>query len=136
MSRFAKAFGYFSLGLGISLVIGYWLKQEERRSRQQPSPIGTPPIEEKPLVLSSKMLDAAPTVPDQQEPAAEADDLTRINGIGPKTAEALHALGITTYRALADWAVEDLANQLTGTVRGINAEKVSDWKQQAIEFVS
>lgn len=40
------------------------------------------------------------------EAEAEADDLTRLAGIGPKLAAALTQRGITTFAQLADWTEE------------------------------
>jgi predicted flap endonuclease-1-like 5' DNA nuclease len=127
MSKFVRAFGYFSLGLGISLIIGYWLKQEELRSRRLASqpPAGRNEIDDH-IVLSNKTLDAADDL---------SDDLTRIRGIGPKIAEALAAIGITRYRQLALAQADDLLERLQ-EVRGINSDKVTDWIKQAAELIS
>lgn len=43
-------------------------------------------------------------------PLAEADDLTRLNGIGPKLAASLAARGVTTFAQIAAWTAEDLAS--------------------------
>ncbi|RME39487.1 MAG: hypothetical protein D6793_01035, partial [Thermoflexia bacterium] len=43
-----------------------------------------------------------PEVPRAPVAEAPADDLTRIEGIGPKVAQFLASLGITTFRALAE----------------------------------
>jgi predicted flap endonuclease-1-like 5' DNA nuclease len=44
--------------------------------------------------------------------AAGADDLTEIKGIGPKYAQQLADLGITSFAALADSDPEDLSGRL------------------------
>lgn len=41
-------------------------------------------------------------VPEVAPAAAPADDLTRLEGIGPKVAKVLASIGITTFRALAE----------------------------------
>ena len=41
-------------------------------------------------------------------PAASADDLTDINGIGPVIAGKLNAMGITTFQQIADLTAEDV----------------------------
>jgi predicted flap endonuclease-1-like 5' DNA nuclease len=125
MSKFARAFGFFSLGLGISLIIGYWLKQEEIRSRRLASPSTDPMMPEKEhIILTPKTLDSAPSV---------VDDLTRINGIGPKIAQVLSQAGITSYAQLAQASSEKLLPQLQ-SVRGVSAEKITDWIKQAAEL--
>lgn len=37
------------------------------------------------------------------------DDLTRIKGVGPVIARKLNAMGITTFRQIADFTAEDVA---------------------------
>ncbi|MFN3763186.1 MAG: helix-hairpin-helix domain-containing protein, partial [Anaerolineae bacterium] len=41
-------------------------------------------------------------VPEVAPAAAPADDLTRLEGIGPKVAKVLASIGITTFKALAE----------------------------------
>lgn len=48
---------------------------------------------------------AAPPVPD----VGEADDLTRIKGLGPKLSALLSGLGVTRFAQIAAWTDEDLA---------------------------
>jgi len=124
MSRYIRAFGFFSLGLGISLVIGYWLKQEELRSRQLGRRMAAGNLHEadEPLIVLSQKTLATPP-----------DDLTRIHGIGEKTAAVLSAAGIRTYAALAAASAAELLPKLEG-VRGVNAQKVSAWIEQAKEY--
>jgi len=43
------------------------------------------------------------------EPAAAADDLTRIKGVGPKLSALLRQLGVTSYSQIAAWSDADLA---------------------------
>lgn len=53
----------------------------------------------------------APTPPVPEAPPADAgaeDDLTRIEGIGPKTRDALHASGIRTFAQVAQMSGEEL----------------------------
>ncbi|WP_340067116.1 50S ribosomal protein L21 [Ascidiimonas aurantiaca] len=72
----------------------------------------------------------------KKEPTAavktkEADDLKKIEGIGPKIAELLAAAGIDTYAKLADTSVEKLKEVLT-EAGSRYASKVPDtWPQQA-----
>lgn len=146
--RFVRALGFFALGLGISVVLGRWLQQQDPERQPQPQP--DPEPEPTHIVLSQKTLDEAEAMAEvdaaAEEPAAEietareeataeatgVDDLTQIAGIGPKTAETLQEAGITTFAALAALSVEDALAKLEG-VRGVNAEKVTDWLQQAAE---
>jgi len=68
----------------------------------------------------ANLLDAAP---------ADADDLTKLKGVGPKAAEALNAAGVYKYAQLAAYSDEQcawLAEQGAG-----KAEKLMDWAAQA-----
>jgi small subunit ribosomal protein S2 len=68
----------------------------------------------------------------QTSPSSESkptDDLTQIEGIGPKSASALHKAGIHTYKQLADSAPEQLRGILKeSNMRMINPET---WPEQA-----
>jgi len=71
----------------------------------------------------SDLLDAAP---------ADADDLTKIKGVGPKAAEQLNAAGIYKYAQLAAYNEEQcawLAEKGAG-----KADKLLDWAAQAKEL--
>jgi predicted flap endonuclease-1-like 5' DNA nuclease len=57
---------------------------------------------------------------------AEADDLTRIRGIGPKMAPRLEEMGITTFRALAAAGLDELDAAVPA-----NRAQIADWITQA-----
>ena len=59
----------------------------------------------------------------------EADDLTRIEGIGPKVAKTLAAAGVSTFEALASTSVEDIQKILTDA--GLKMMDATTWPQQA-----
>jgi DNA-directed RNA polymerase subunit beta' len=64
----------------------------------------------------------------EAKPAPAVDDLTRIEGIGPKTATALRAAGITTFAQLAATSEEELSRILRDA--GISADP-GTWPEQA-----
>ena len=66
--------------------------------------------------------------PDQSDDIA--DDLTRITGIGSKTAERLRAGGIRSYAALAARAPDEIIAVLP-EVAGLSAARVDGWRDQA-----
>jgi predicted flap endonuclease-1-like 5' DNA nuclease len=68
-------------------------------------------------------------VPDA--PAAAADDLARIKGLGPKLQALLPTLGITTFAQIAVWTEADLAriDPLLGPFAGRPAR--DGWVEQA-----
>ena len=46
---------------------------------------------------------------DPKDAAAVADDLTRLVGVGPRLAQRLGDLGVTSFKDIAAWTDEDLA---------------------------
>ncbi len=59
----------------------------------------------------------------------KGDDLTKIEGIGPKTAEALNKAGIKTFADLADSKVGDLRDILEGA--NLSKYDPKTWSKQA-----
>ncbi len=70
-----------------------------------------------------------PNLPAAQPPAAPADALTLIEGIGPKTAAILAAHGITTFQALAQSDPAELRGMLRSM--GLRLADPSTWPHQA-----
>lgn len=70
--------------------------------------------------------------PSPDAPTADgADDLTRIKGVGPKLANALRELGITSFAEIASWdeAEIDRVDAQLGRFQG--RIRRDDWKTQA-----
>ncbi len=63
------------------------------------------------------------------EDAVTPDDLTRIEGIGPKVAEVLRAAGITTFAALAEAGAEKVDRILDAA--GLQMMDSAGWIEQA-----
>ncbi len=70
----------------------------------------------------------APAEASSEEAQAEADDLTKIEGIGPVIAKTLAEKGITTFAALADAKDEDV-QEMVKDVRGNH--QAGTWNEQA-----
>jgi len=71
---------------------------------------------------------AAPAAKKTEAASATADDLTKVEGIGPKVAEALKAGGVTTFAALAAATPDSLVDLISSVAGG----HVPDtWPQQA-----
>ena len=66
---------------------------------------------------------------DKPEKVAEADDLTKIEGIGPKVSKTLIAAGISTFEALSSATVEEIQKVLTDA--GLKMMDATTWPQQA-----
>lgn len=61
----------------------------------------------------------------------DVDDLTVIEGIGPKIAELCHGIGIRTWTDLAETEVSLLRTMLTDAGQRFKAHDPSTWPQQA-----
>jgi large subunit ribosomal protein L21 len=59
----------------------------------------------------------------------EADDLVKIEGIGPKVSKTLSAAGISTFEALANAKVEDIQKILSDA--GLKMMDATSWPAQA-----
>ncbi|CAA6800930.1 MAG: Polyhydroxyalkanoic acid synthase [uncultured Thiotrichaceae bacterium] len=76
-------------------------KAEPKAKVEKPAAVKAPKAEEK-----AKPKEAAPKV------EAKPDDLTQIKGVGPKMAETLNDLGITTFAQIAELSAEQLSAKL------------------------
>ncbi len=95
---------------------------------------GSPePWEPKPSPRPSPAPDPVPA-PVPSTPAAVRadvpDDLTRIDGVGPKISEALVAAGLTTYAAVAAASEDDLRAALSAAKLRF-APTLPTWSEQA-----
>ncbi len=121
-----KKFAWMWLGLELGLLMGlllwWWLQDQPLQRKSKPTP---------PVILPPDADSApAPVRPTKASvPAPIPDDLTRINGIGPKYAQILAAAGVVTYQQLAAQPPEQLVEILraaTGRAPGVAA-----WIEQA-----
>lgn len=64
-----------------------------------------------------------------KEPSSEADDLTKIEGIGPKIAEVFAANGVKTFEDLSGSKVGDLRTILADN--GLSQHEPKSWSKQA-----
>lgn len=74
---------------------------------------------------------ASPPPPEAPAATGEADDLLRIKGLGPKLAERLHALGVTSLAQIAAWddAEIDRIDAQLGRFQG--RIRRDEWREQA-----
>ncbi|MVM29444.1 50S ribosomal protein L17 [Spirosoma sp. HMF4905] len=66
-----------------------------------------------------------------EEAPATGDDLTKIEGIGPKIAELLNNAGITTFAQLADAQDEAVQQVLVDAGPRFNVHDATTWNEQA-----
>ncbi|MFY9831363.1 MAG: hypothetical protein WAK66_01405, partial [Methylocystis sp.] len=64
-----------------------------------------------------------------------ADDLTRIRGIGPKSVEKLHALGVFHFDQIAAWNIDN-ARWVGAALSVPGRVERGKWIQQARELVA
>ncbi|MEO8819212.1 MAG: 50S ribosomal protein L17 [Ginsengibacter sp.] len=84
-------------------------------------------------------VEAAPKKESQSEAKAEpskkssakGDDLTKIEGIGPKAAEVLHEAGINSFAKIAESKAEDIKEILEKSGGHFNAQDPTSWPEQA-----
>ena len=74
---------------------------------------------------------AAASVAKSKSKKSEADDLTKIEGIGPKAAEVLQEGGITSFAKLAKSKAEDIKEILEKSSGHFNAQDPTSWPEQA-----
>ena len=63
--------------------------------------------------------------------SADADDLTRIKGLGPKLAATLRDLGITRFEQIAGWSDADIERIDAQLGRFQGRIRRDDWVEQA-----
>ena len=86
-----------------------------------------PPTDAQPGFVSPQMDDATPLV-ESVVPEAAGDDLTLIEGIGPKIAETLNAGGVSTFAQLGAMSPGDVSNSLGSTFA---SHDPTTWPKQA-----
>ncbi len=100
----------------------------ESASGETPTVEETPAVEEKaPEAPAAEA--AAPEAP--AAPAAEADDLTKVEGIGPKVKEMLVGKGISTFAALSTTEAAKIKEFLTEAGGVYQAMDPTTWPDQA-----
>ena len=69
--------------------------------------------------------------PETNEESAKADDLTKIEGIGPKIAEALTEAGVSSYAELASKSAEEVKAILDAAEGNFGSHDPATWSKQA-----
>ena len=113
---------FLIIALVIGIAVAWWVFVASRRTRVELSR----PDEDTPAKRNQALIDAAPVAPSaampppapaglagvgeavqaaaEPAPGSGGDDLTRIKGLGPKLAEHLRGLGVTSYAQIAGWS--------------------------------
>lgn len=85
--------------------------------------------EQSPAAKSSPKV---PTKNSNQPSTSKTDDLTRIEGIGPKTAEVLYQSGIDTYETLSETSLSSLKQILEEAGAAYLRHGHETWAKQAL----
>jgi predicted flap endonuclease-1-like 5' DNA nuclease len=115
---------WFGIKVGIvtALIVWWWLDNRDKKTRVKE--LDTAGNGEIPLVPIPD-----DEMPEETAPAPEVDDLTKIEGIGPKISTTLQAAGIHSYRQLAAFDTPSLKKILTDG--GIRVGFPETWPEQA-----
>ncbi len=76
-------------------------------------------VEEKPAAVEAKA-------------TTKADDLTALTGVGPKKADALNAIGVTSLTQIASWSADEITKYAAEA--SAKEEVVAAWVEQAKEL--
>ncbi len=113
---------FWLLLLLIIILVVWWLWRSQKKA--------APPAESAPAVVESVQMPAEVEVPQRAVSIpAEPDDLTIIEGIGPKIASTLQAAGITSFAQLANADISQLDQILKAA--GLRLANPGSWADQA-----
>jgi predicted flap endonuclease-1-like 5' DNA nuclease len=130
--RLARSLFLFVLGVAASVLLGWWLMQWLRERETPKYAVRMPSRRPADVNIPLPPQPISEEAGESPEPA-RPDDLTQIDGIGPKYAASLHALGITTFAHLSRQAPDELAERLQAQGVRITGERIrgKDWIGQA-----
>ncbi|TFG79012.1 MAG: 30S ribosomal protein S2 [Flavobacteriales bacterium] len=81
--------------------------------------------------VAEKPVKAKATSTETKEPKTKADDLTKVEGVGPKAAEALANAGLATFAELAKSNPDDIKEILTAASSRMAHLDPTSWPKQA-----
>lgn len=108
--------------------------EEKSKVETKPATETKPKAEEKPKVEAKPVAEEKPKAeakPEKESGEKAADDLTTVEGIGPKISEVLHKEGITTFAGLAKTKVERLKEILEAAGPAYVSHAPDTWPEQA-----
>lgn len=144
MYKTARNLTVLGAGLSASAIVGWLLLRESKRNKTPTTTTVTSKhrneVEQMPKIMlpleplgdNTPASTSADTKPNT---AAAQDDLTRINDVGPRFAEALGLIGITSFKQLAAQTPDALAERLIPHVN-VRAQRIRDknWIGQAAQL--
>ena len=126
-----RAIQLYTSAVADSIVEGHLAAATNAEEMAAAAPSPSPAKKEPPTAKVTKK--EAPAKEAEQTPVAtstEADDLKKIEGIGPKIAEVLAEAGVTTYAQLAGME-RDAIKAILDTVATLKSKEPKTWPQQA-----
>jgi len=104
-------------------------KEAPKKEEKAAAPKAEKPADKKP---AKEKIEAAPAEEKpKKKTAAKADDLTKVEGIGPKAAEALVAAGVATFADLAKTKPDAIKTILTDASPRLAHLEPASWPKQA-----
>jgi predicted flap endonuclease-1-like 5' DNA nuclease len=114
-----------NIGIAVAVFVWWWMENQDKtpnrfypKRRESPVPPKNSRTEAPKKIL----------IPLEPEPAKE-DDLRKIEGIGPKSAQALKDSGIKTFSALSKMTPEQIKKALNAA--GVRIGFPGTWPEQA-----
>jgi predicted flap endonuclease-1-like 5' DNA nuclease len=126
-----------SAGVALLIWILWLLWKRSKGERQRPAmeieiPAPPPGSEGRPAEAPATSLEPVSVEVEAQTTPPKADDLKRVEGVGPKISSLLQAAGITTFAQLADANVERLRQILEAAdPRLLRLVDPASWPEQA-----
>jgi predicted flap endonuclease-1-like 5' DNA nuclease len=123
-----RSWFWWGINIGVLIAIGvwWWLDRQSKASvTVKVQPLVLPPDEEDLEVAGEQ--DAASRVVEAR--VEEPDDLQMIEGIGPRSAQALLEAGILTFKVLAAMDADDIHGVLRAA--GVRVPYPETWPEQA-----
>lgn len=147
-----ESWPFIVVALVAAILVAWWLFAGMRRTRvtferdassTEPArrnqalidapPAVVPPVTPEGLAGAGEAV-AASIIATEREPAekpASADDLTRIKGLGPKLAQTLADLGVTSFAQIAAWSDADIDRIDAQLGRFQGRIRRDNWPEQA-----
>lgn len=124
----------------LGLVVAWWIFVASRRTKVARDRRDVLDEGADPAARNQALIDAPPAMTPQaasapgtvgMAPPADADDLTRIKGVGPKLRDTLIALGIVRFAQIAEWTDADIDRIDAQLGRFEGRIRRDDWREQA-----
>ena len=106
-------------------------RKADKQAEKETAPVETKAEAPAAPQKEEKTEKVAPAPKKEAEPATEPDDLTKIEGVGPKAAEALVSAGIATFADMANAKAEDMKSILTDASPRLVHLDPGSWAKQA-----